>query len=99
MTQRANVNAVDLLQNREYSWNIFFFRRSFWVFLDLFRRNKQKIFKIDQEKHKIEKIHIWNPMTTGLIICRETFQARRGSGKDGGSCRKTSLGCNPPFLN
>ena len=34
--QRSNVNAMNLLQNSQYLWNIFFFRRSIWVLLELF---------------------------------------------------------------
>ena len=30
--QRSNVNARNLLQNSQYLWNIFFFRRSIWDF-------------------------------------------------------------------
>ena len=44
------------------SWNIFFFRRSIWVLLELVRRRKQNVTIIDQEKHKIEQICVWNPM-------------------------------------
>ena len=44
------------------SWNIFFFRRSIWVLLELVRRRTQNVTIIDQEKHKIEQIYVWNPM-------------------------------------
>ena len=44
------------------SWNIFFFRRSIWVLLEPVRRRTQNVTIIDQEKHKIEQIYIWNPM-------------------------------------
>ena len=44
------------------SWNIFVFRRSIWVLLELVRRRKQNVTIIDQEKHKIEQICVWNPM-------------------------------------
>ena len=44
------------------SWNIYFFRRSIWVLLELVRRRTQNVTIIDQEKHKIEQIYVWNPM-------------------------------------
>ena len=48
-------------------WNIFF-SRSMWVLLKLVRRWTQHFTKIDREKHKIEQICIWNPMSTGFIM-------------------------------
>ena len=33
-----------------------------------YSRNTQYFTKIDQEKHKIEQIYIWNLMTTGFIM-------------------------------
>ena len=39
----------------------------YWVLLELVRRT-QNITIIDQEKHKIEKIYIWNLITTELIM-------------------------------
>ena len=45
-----------------------FFSRSIWVLLKLVRRWTQHFTKIDQEKHKIEQICIWDPMTTGFIM-------------------------------
>ena len=44
------------------SWNIYFFRRSIWVLLELVRRRTQNVTIIDQEKHKIEQIYVWNPL-------------------------------------
>ena len=38
------------------------------VLLELVRRRTQNITIIDQEKHKIEKIYIWNLITTELIM-------------------------------
>ena len=68
--QRQKVTKVkiwmNLLQNSHYSWNIFVFRRNIWVLLSLVCR------EIDQEKHKLKKKfyiwHIWNLMTTRLIM-------------------------------
>ena len=46
---------------------IFFFRRSIWFLLKLVHRRTQNFNIIDQEKHKIEQINIWNTITTRLI--------------------------------
>ena len=62
------VNEMDLLQYRPFSWNIFFFGRGIWVLLELVRRRKQNFTIIDQERHKIEQINIWSPLTTGFIM-------------------------------
>ena len=51
------INAINPLQNSQYSWDIFFFRKSIAV-----------EHKTDQEKHKIKQIYIWNPMITGFIM-------------------------------
>ena len=53
---RSNVNAVNLLEDSQYSWNIFLFRRSVQVLLELVRSRTQNFAIIDQEKHKIEQI-------------------------------------------
>ena len=55
-------------QNSQYLWNIVFSRRSNWVLLELIRRCTQNFTKIDQEKREVEKICIWNPMTTSFIM-------------------------------
>ena len=60
--QRSRVNVMNLLQKSQHSWNIFFFRAS------VINRRTQNFTIIDQEKHKIEQIYIWSPMTTGLIM-------------------------------
>ena len=36
--------------------------------LELIRRRTQNFTIIDQEKHKIEQIYIWNPLTTAFMI-------------------------------
>ena len=59
---------MDLLQYSPFSWNIFFFGRGIWVLLELVRRRKQNFTIIDQERHKIEQINIWSPLTTGFIM-------------------------------
>ena len=64
---RANVSAMNLWQNSQYLWNIFF-SRSIWVLLKLVHRWTQHFTKIDKEKHKIEQICIWDPITTGFIM-------------------------------
>ena len=46
---------MNLLQNSQYSWNIFFFRRSIRVLLELVHRTTQNFTIIDEEKHKIDK--------------------------------------------
>ena len=54
-SRRSNVNAMKLQQNSQNWWNIFFFRRSIWGLLELFRRWKQHFSKIDQENVKLNK--------------------------------------------
>ena len=66
--QKWNLNAMNLQQNSQYLWIIFFYRRSIYVFLELVRRWTKHFTKIDQEKRKIEQICIWNPMSTGFIM-------------------------------
>ena len=43
-------------------------RRGIRVLLELARRWTQHFSKIHQEKHNIERIWMWNPMTTGYIM-------------------------------
>ena len=62
--QRSRVNVMNLLQKSQYSWNIFFFGAS------VINRRTQNFTIIDQEKHKIQPIYIWSPMTTGLIMSK-----------------------------
>ena len=63
---------MNLLQNSQYSWNIFLFRKSIWVLLELVRRRTQNFTLIDQEKQKIKQVYnYWNPMTTKFIM--QTF--------------------------
>ena len=69
-SQSPNVNTMNLQKNSQYFWNMFFFRRSIWVFLEFVHRKKQNFNIFDLEKHKIEQICIWNPMTTWLIMWR-----------------------------
>ena len=59
---------MNLPQNSQYSWNIFFFRQRILVLLELVRSKTQNLTIIDQEKHKIKQIYIWIPMTTGFIM-------------------------------
>ena len=66
--QSPNVNAMKAKKNSQYFWNMFFFRRSIWVFLEFVHRKKQNFTIFDLEKHKIEQIYIWSPMTTWLIM-------------------------------
>ena len=66
--QRSKVNVMNLLQNSQYSWNIFLFRKSIWVLLELARKKTQNFTLIEQEKQKIKQIYIWNPMTTKFIM-------------------------------
>ena len=45
---------------------------SFWIYSSLetasvFRSWTQTFTIVDQEKHKVKQIYIWNPMTTGFI--------------------------------
>ena len=39
--QSSNVNATNLLPNSQYSWNLFIFRRSIWVLLELLCKRTQ----------------------------------------------------------
>ena len=52
---------MNLLQNSQYSWNIFFFRRSIRVLLELVHRTTQNFTIIDEEKHKIDKFSFGRP--------------------------------------
>ena len=70
--QRSNVNAMNLLQNSQYLWNIVFSKSSIWVLLQLIRRWTQHFTKIDQKTRKIGQIYIWNPMTT-RCICKHWY--------------------------
>ena len=36
--------------------------------LELIRRRTQNFTIINQDKHKIEQIYIWNPLTTAFIM-------------------------------
>ena len=56
---------MNLLQNSQYSWNIFFFRSSIRVLLELVHRATQNVTIIDEEKHKIDKFFT---ITTGLLV-------------------------------
>ena len=49
-----------------------FFRKSIYVspevLLELVRKRSQNFTIIDQEKHKIKPVYIWNPMTIGFFM-------------------------------
>ena len=62
------INVMNLLQHSQYSWNIFLLRESIWVLLQLVRSEAQNFTIINQEKHKIKQIYIWNPMTTRYVM-------------------------------
>ena len=47
---------------------IVFSRKSIWVLPELVGRSTKHFTKIDQKKHKVRQIYIWNPMTTGFIM-------------------------------
>ena len=66
--QWSNVNTMNLWQNSQYLWNIFFSRRSIWVLLELVRRWTQNCTKIDQKKCKIEQTCIRNLRPTWFIM-------------------------------
>ena len=45
-----------------------------WVLLELVPRRTSYFTLIDLEKHKINQIYIWKPVTTGLItVCKHQF--------------------------
>ena len=56
------------MQLTNYSWNIFFFRKKNLSFAGAHSQKNTNITIIDQEKHKIKKIYIWNLITTELIM-------------------------------
>ena len=96
VTKRSNVNARNLLQNSQYSWSMFLFKRSIWVLLELIHRRTQHFTIIDREKHKIEQHFTWNQVTVkidlphqyGISVAEEQTSllvARRG--RDGRFCR------------
>ena len=98
VTKRSNVNARNLLQNRQYSWSVFLFRRNIWVSLELVHRRTQNFTIIDREKHTIEQHFTWNQVTVmvkinlphqyGISVAEEQTSllvARRG--RDGRFCR------------
>ena len=43
--------------------------------------DERKLTKIDQEKHKIEQICIWNPMTTGLSFVQPPASLKKKLGR------------------
>ena len=61
---------MNLLQNSQYSWNIFFFRRSIRVLLELVHRTTQNFTIIDEEKHKIDKFSFGRSGGGGEVTSR-----------------------------
>ena len=58
----SNVNALNLLQNSQYSWNIHtLLKKNHLSFVEACFRRTQNLSTIDQEKQKIQQIYIWNP--------------------------------------
>ena len=86
--QRWNVNAMNLKQNSQYLWNIFFSRRSIWVLLELLRSWTQHFTKIDQEKRFIN-VNIDSRHKYGIYVAEsQTFllakrPQRRGASRNG----------------
>ena len=86
--QRWNVNAMNLKQNSQYLWNIFFSRRSIWVLLELLRSWTQHFTKIDQEKRFIN-VNIDSLHKYGIYVAEsQTFllakrPQRRGASRNG----------------
>ena len=64
---------MNLLQNSQYSWNIFFFRRSIRVLLELVHRTTQNFTIIDEEKHKIDKFSFGRAGGEGGEATSHTF--------------------------
>ena len=63
---RSNVNVMNLLQNnipKIYSIG----KTSAFCWSSFAKDHKQNVTIIDQEKHKIKQIYIWNLMTTGFL--------------------------------
>ena len=64
--------------------------------------DERKLTKIDQEKHKIEQICIWNPMTTGLSCVQPPPPLKKKLGRslslpdffwgEGGVCTQATTG-------
>ena len=66
--QRSNVNTMNLLQNSQHMWNIFFCRRGICILLKLVCRRTQNLPPLLSRRNKIDQLFIRNPMTTGLIM-------------------------------
>ena len=67
--QRSNVNVKNLWQNSQYLWNIVFsVLEEVFEFCWSSLADEHNTTKIDQRRHKIGQIYIWNPMTTGFIM-------------------------------
>ena len=64
---------MNLLQNSQYSWNIFLFRRSIRVLLELVHRTTQNFTIIDEEKHKIDKFSFGRSGGRGGKATSHTF--------------------------
>ena len=71
MSHRSNVNAMNLLQYSPFLRNIFSLAEAYFHFDFLwssFTKEHKTNAIINQEKHKIEQIYIWSPVTTGYIM-------------------------------
>ena len=66
--QRPNVNTMNLLQNSQHLWNIFFCRRGICILLKLVCRRTQNLTTLLSRRNKIDQVFMRNPMTTGLIM-------------------------------
>ena len=100
--QRWNVNAMNLKQNSQYLWNIFFSRRSIWVLLELLRSWTQHFTKIDQEKRFIN-VNIDSRPKYGIYVAESrTFllakrPQRRGASRNGCFLKNKNLKSNDAF--
>ena len=59
---------MNILQNTQDLWNIFFCRRGICILLKLVCRRTQNLTPLLSRRNKIDQLFIRNPMTTGLIM-------------------------------
>ena len=66
---QRSVNTMNLLQNSQYLWSIFFSRRSIWVLLELIRRCTQHFSNV-----KLNKFAFGTPWLPDLL-CKHWFMS------------------------
>ena len=67
--QKPNVNVMNLLQNSQYWPRVDSSLEKASEFCwSSFTKDHKNFTIIDQEKHEIKQIYIWNPMNTAFIM-------------------------------